>query len=157
MNNFFGSKLNSVLLLVLIILMVVAIKIMLKTPDKYFPSEEDVAISAEILGNKDDLVSFSVLPGSKVSGLVAYKGVIKGAYFFEANILVNILDANKNVLKQGNAMATTEWMTAEPVSFEGKMDFTGLTKGPGFIEIHNDNPSDMREYDKSVLVPVVIE
>jgi Immunoglobulin-like domain of bacterial spore germination len=156
MNNFFGSKLNSVLLLVLIILMVVAIKIMLKTPDKYFPGGDETT-STEILGNKADLVSFSVLPGSKVSGLVAYKGVIKGAYFFEANILVNILDANKNVLKQGNAMATTDWMTAEPVSFEGKLDFTGLTKGPGFIEIHNDNASGLPENDKSVFVPIVIE
>jgi hypothetical protein len=157
MDNFFGSKLNSVLLLVLIILMVVAIKIMLKTPDKYFPSREDVTPSVEILGNKADLVSFSVLPGSKVSGLVAYQGVIKGGYFFEGNIIINVLDANKNVLKRSNAMSTSEWMTAEPVSFEGKMDFIGLAKGPGFIEIHNDNPSDMREYDKSVLIPIVIE
>ncbi|MDQ5930888.1 MAG: hypothetical protein QG674_52 [Patescibacteria group bacterium] len=33
--GFFGSKLNTVLLLVLIVLMVVAIKIMMKTPDVY--------------------------------------------------------------------------------------------------------------------------
>jgi hypothetical protein len=32
---FFGSKLNTALLLILIILMVIAIKIMLKTPEVY--------------------------------------------------------------------------------------------------------------------------
>ena len=48
-------------------------------------------------------------------------------------------------------------ITAEPVSFEGKIDFTGLTKGPAFLEIHNDNPSDLRENDKSILIPIVIE
>jgi hypothetical protein len=34
---FFGSKLNTVLLLILIVLMVIAIKIMLKQPDIYLP------------------------------------------------------------------------------------------------------------------------
>src|SRR5258706_16150493 len=52
-----------------------------------------------ILGNKDDLISFSIWPNSKVHGVLSYRGVIKGGYFFEANILINILDANKNVLK----------------------------------------------------------
>ena len=63
----------------------------------------------EILGNKDDLVSFSILPNSKVHGVLSYRGTIKGGYFFEGNILINVLDANKNVLKQSNAMATTDW------------------------------------------------
>lgn len=153
-NKFFGSKLNSVLLVILIILMVVAVKIMLKDKEKYFPTPVQ---DSQILGNKDDLISFSILPGSKVRGLVAYRGVIKGAYFFEANIGISVLDLNKNVLKNSYAMATTEWMTAGPVSFEGKLDFSGLPPGPAYIEIHNDNASGLPEHDKSVLVPVVIE
>jgi hypothetical protein len=160
MNNFFGSKLNSVLLLILIVLMVVAIKIMLKNPQvDYLPDGKEKVedVTPKISGNKDDLISFSIAPGSKVSGLTPFQGSIKGAYFHEANIVINVLDANKKLLKQGYAMATTEWMTVEPVSFEGKMDFTGLQKGPGFIEIHNDNASGLPEYDKSVLVPVVIQ
>ena len=157
MNNFFGSKLNSILLLVLIILMVVAIKIMRQNPDTYFPSTEVAAPVVEILGNKNDLVSFSIKPGAKLFGAVSYSGAVKGGYFFEANILVNILDANKKILKMGNAMATTDWMTAEPVSFEGAIDFTNLAKGPGFIEIHNDNASGLPENDKSVLIPIIIE
>jgi hypothetical protein len=162
MNNFFGSKLNSVLLLVLIILMVVAIKIMLKNPDvDYSPlvkdKAEDKAPVAEIQGNKSDLVSFSILPGSKVSGVVAYSGAIKGGYFFEANMLVNVLDKNKVVIKQGNTTATTDWMTADAVSFGGSIDFTNLPKGPAFVELHNDNASGLPENDKSVLIPIVIE
>ena len=157
MNNFFGSKLNSILLLVLIILMVVAIKVMLKNPDTYFPSTEVAAPVVEIQGNKNDLVSFSIKPGAKLFGVVSYTGAVKGGYFFEANILVNILDANKKILKMGNAMATTDWMTAEAVSFGGTLDFTNLPKGSGFIEIHNDNASGLPENDKSVLIPIVIE
>lgn len=175
MDKFFGSKLNSVLLIILIILMIIAIKIMWLNKDTYAPfltsgqtPERTIVPSGgeqtntqttnlEILGNKDDLVSFSILPGAKVRGVVSYRGVIKGGYFFEANISINILDKNRQVIKASNAMATDEWMTAEPVSFEGNIDFSALPKGPAYFEIHNDNPSDMRQFDKSVIIPIVIE
>ncbi len=110
-----------------------------------------------LLGNKDDLISFSIWPNTKVHGIVSYRGVIKGGYFFEANIGINILDMNKKVLKASNAVAKTDWMTAEPVSFEGNIDFTGLPTGPAYFEIHNDNASGLPEKDKSVLIPIIIE
>lgn len=122
-------------------------------------NNENVApiIGTEILGNVGDLVSFSVAPGEKVSGVLSYKGVIKGGYFNEANILINILDINQNILKKSNTMTKSDWMTAEPLDFEGQIDLTGLPKGPAYFEIHNDNPSDLREYDKSILIPIMIE
>jgi hypothetical protein len=153
-NKFFGSKLNTVILVVLVLLVGVFIK-------KEFYTKEEVRKvdnpNIQISGNKDDLVSFSILPGSKLRGLVSYRGTIKGAYFFEANILINILDANKNLLKASHTMATSDWMTAEGVDFEGKIDLSGLPKGPAYFEIHNDNASGLPEHDKSVLVPIVIE
>jgi len=161
MDKFFGSKLNTLLLFVLIILVAVAISVMLKDKEKYFPAmmptKEEPTPSPQILGNKDDLVTFSILPGSRVHGVVSYRGVIKGAYFFEANIAINVLDLSKNVLKRSNAVATSDWMTSGPVDFEGNFDFGGLPPGPAYFEIHNDNPSDMRQYDKSILIPIVIE
>jgi len=123
----------------------------------YTPPADVVIAENEIIGNKDDLVSFSILPGSKVQGVVFYEGAVKGGYFFEGNILVNILDTNKNLLKAGNTMATTEWMTAEPVGFGGSIDFTLLPKGPAYVEIHNDNASGLPENDKSILIPIVVE
>jgi hypothetical protein len=170
-NKFFNSKLNTVLLFILIILMVIAIKIMLKDKNTYFPefqskkaelpvidnSMPPVANSNQILGNKEDLISFSIWPGSKVHGVVSYRGKISGGYFFEANILVNVLDAKKKLLRAGHGMATSDWMTSGPVDFEGNIDFSGLPKGPAYIEIHNDNASGLPEHDKSILIPVVIE
>lgn len=114
-------------------------------------------INSEILGNKDDLISLSITAGQVVSGKFKLSGSIKGAYFFEANILINILDANKNVLKKGYATAVGEWMTSEPVVFEGYVDVTNLPSGPAFIEIHNDNASDLPEHNKSILVPIIIK
>lgn len=126
--------------------------------DNFNPSPiNNYNMNRPILGNITDLVSFSILPNTKVSGIVSYKGSIKNAYFFEANILINVLDANKNVLKNSNAGATTDWMTVEPVEFEGNIDFTGLSKGEAYLEIHNDNASGLPENDKSVLIPIIIE
>lgn len=109
-------------------------------------------------GNKNDLISFSIWPGTKVHGVVSYRGIISGGYFFEGNILVSVLDANKNLLKGGNAVATTEWMTAGPVSFEGNIDFSGLPNGPAYILIQNDDPSDGEGGPpKKIFIPIIID
>lgn len=168
-NKFFGSKLNSVLLLVLIVLMVFAIRIMLRNEKEYFGMfQKQVPVNTidysqepipkeNLLGNKEDLISFSIWPNTKVHGIVSYKGVIKGGYFFEGNILINILDSNKKSILNSNAIAKSEWMTSEGVEFEGYLDFTNLPIGPAFIEIHNDNASGIPENDKNVLIPIIID
>jgi hypothetical protein len=151
-----NKKLGVILLLIIVALLVY---IAIKPRGTVGPIEEKAQTNVEpqVEGHKDDLISFSILPHSEVKGLISYRGVIKGAYFFEANILINILDSNKHVLKKSNAMATTDWMTIEPVSFEGNIDFSGVPKGPAYIEIHNDNASGLPENDKSILIPVVIK
>ena len=109
---------------------------------------------SDIEGNKDDLVFFSVSPGDEVSGVLNFSGTVRNAYFFEANIGINILDENKKLLKAGNAMATTDWMTSEPVSFGGTIDLTGLPPGPGYLQIANDNASGLPENEDALRVPV---
>ncbi|NVN97389.1 hypothetical protein HXX01_04145 [Candidatus Nomurabacteria bacterium] len=169
-SEFYSSTLNTILLFVLIILMVIALRFMYKNQETYLPilkdKEQTVTIDKSMsqikdrslmIGNKEDLISFSVVPNTKVHGILSYRGVIKGGYFFEGNILINILDSNKKVLKNSNAISTTDWMTAGEVNFEGNIDFTNLKKGNAYFEIHNDNPSDIRANDKSILIPIIIE
>ena len=144
---------------VLIVLGVIVFLLQKTTPVVIAP-EEDTGIvqDFEILGNKYDLLQFSILPGTKVpKGILSYRGSIKGGWFFEANILINILDANKQVLKASNAVATTDWMTADPVEFEGNIDFTGLPAGPAYFEIHNDNASGLPENDKFIQIPIILQ
>ena len=104
-----------------------------------------------------DLLAFSIVPGARVHGILSYRGVLKGGYFFEGNVKVFILDANKNVLKSSNAISKTDWMTAGPVQFEGNIDFTGLTPTAGYFRIANDNPSGDAENDKVIDTPIIIE
>ena len=161
---FFGSKLNTVLLAILIILMVVALWFMHENKQIYLLALENIQNKnteplpkSSILGNSSDLVFLSVVPGTRVSGVVDFTGEVKGGYFFEGNILINILDANKKVLSKGHGTATAEWMTSNAVPFKTTVDFTKLPKGKGYLEIHNDNPSGLTANDKSILIPIIIE
>ena len=112
---------------------------------------------AEMTGSTADLISFSVKPGDTVAGKIEAEGVISGGYFFEGNIVVNILDANKNILKRGSGTATTDWMTDGPVTFTTTLDFTWVDGDTAFIRIANDNPSGDSAKDKFVDIPVVLE
>jgi hypothetical protein len=111
----------------------------------------------EILGNTQDLVSLSIKPGDQISGLLNLTGSVKNAYFFEANILINLLDDRENILKESYGTATSDWMTIEPVSFEASIDARGLS-GQGYLEIKQDDPSDGEGGPvKRILIPVFFE
>lgn len=174
-SKFYNSRLNTILLFVLIILMIIALRFMIQDKEKYFPSGyklsqwdkgENAAYSEykkktldRISGsNPEDYMSFSIYPDSKVSGPVSFFGVAPNNYFFEANILVNVLDLNKEVIKSSHGTASNgDWMIDQSVDFTGSIDFTGLPKGPAYFEIHNDNASGLPEHDKSILIPIIID
>ncbi len=172
-SKFYSSTLNTILLFILIILMAIALRFMFQNKDLYLPSlvgnskcvtkttadiMSVVNNKDQILGDRDDLVAFSVVPNTKIHGPLSYSGIVKGGYFFEGNILINILDSNKRILKQSNAIAKGEWMTTDPIIFEGNIDFTNLPKGEAFFEIKKDNPGSPSEgIDKSILIPIVIK
>ncbi len=162
-------KTNTILLIVLIIL-VLGIGLMLinknpnkkETQDSYQKTQttEDGQVF-QIEGNKEDLISFSLKPGQEVSGKTTIDGIIKGGYFFEANILVSILDEDKKSTSYGpgHANATTDWMTAGPVSFAFDVDFSLIPKGEYFIKIMQDDPSggESGRPIKFVIIPIVVK
>lgn len=116
----------------------------------------------QVEGNKEDLVSFSIKPGQEVSGGMTVTGIIKGAYFFEGSFPITILDSNKiSIPFGGHATATTDWMTAGPVSFTTYFDFSKMPKGNHYIALTQDDPRDESERGnykiKQVLIPIVIK
>jgi hypothetical protein len=122
-------------------------------------NQNEVEKVPEVLGNKADLVSFSIKPNDGLNYPVEATGIVKGGYFFEGNILINILDKDKNLLRAGHGTAITDWMTDGPVSFKTTINVTELPNAYGglaYIEIHNDNASGLPENDKSILIPVYI-
>lgn len=130
---------------------------MQRSPDTDVQNSSNGTTTPLYSGDTANLVSVSLVPGQTVSGMLTVTGSIKGAYFFEANAVGQVLDANKNVLKSFPLTATSDWMTAEPVSFSGTVDLSGVTAGKGYIRIHNDNPSGEPAHDRFIDIPVVFQ
>lgn len=163
---FFGSKLNTALLAILIILMVVAIHIMLRNEALYLPSlangnmpaQAPAVPAPEVSGpNKADLAAFSIAPGGAVHGVTTFTGTLPGSYFFEGNVVVHVLNAQQEHVLSGHGTAVGDWMTAGPVNFSSTVDFTSVPKGPAWIELHNDNASGDESKEKTIDIPVVVE
>ncbi len=164
MTNEKNSKLYTFIFVAMIVtaLVLVIVRQFEKTTDvnnEEQKPEEVVVIDEKdgVLGNKDDLVYLNIKPYEEVQGVIFYKGEVKGGYFFEANILINILDANKNTVLKSFSSAKTDWMTSEPVMFEGVLDLSKMNSGLHYLEIHNDNASGLPEHDKSILIPIIIK
>lgn len=156
--EFFSSKLNTILLSILILLMIGAIYLMLQNREVYLhPLNQAVQADYEIYGDKADLVYFSILPGQEVSGKVNFTGQLSGAYFVKGgNITVNVVTLSQQVLERGIGTPTSD-ITKDPVSFSGTIDFTKLPKGLADIRIMNDNVSELSKNDKDILIPINIE
>ncbi len=118
-------------------------------------------VGTEVLGHTEDLLALSIMPGSKVSGIVNLRGVLKGGYFFEGNVPIAILNANKEKTPYGpgHGTALTDWMTQGEVSFLANFDFSLMPKGPYYIRIMQDDPSDGAngKVPKEILIPIVVE
>lgn len=109
-------------------------------------------------GEITDLVSFSIEPGQEISGIVTANGVIQGGYFFEANIVTELADKSYSKIVMGHGTATTDWMTTGPVSFTTTLDTNTMPKGPGFIILIQDDPSDGASGKlKRIEIPVIFK
>lgn len=148
----------SLFLIISLLLFLLVVVFMIINNRKIKTQEEIENASIEILGNKNDLIDFSISPLDEVEGVILATGSVSGGYFFEGNILINILDKNKNILREGYGNAKTDWMTSGPVGFDTFLDFSNLPKGLAFIEIQNDDPSEGEGGPaKKILIPVIIK
>lgn len=152
------KPINTIILLVILVAFVIA-GIYIGMNKKSEPKLPDTnpgpdALLSKIEGNTEDLVSFSVLPETKITEPLVANGGLKNAWFFEANAVGRLLDANKNIIKSFPISATTDWMTIETVFFTVTIDPSGMPAGKGYIRIENDNPSGDPSKSKHIDVPV---
>lgn len=151
------TSISSVIIGLIVVVASIVGYVMFKKPAAPNVDTTPVVVTPAVTGDTANFVSFSVAPGAMVGGTVVATGTLKGGYFFEANMRVHVLDAAKNTLKETNGTATTDWMTAGPVSFTTSLNFTGITPGNGYIRLMNDNPSGDPVNDKYIDIPVVFQ
>jgi len=95
--------------------------------------------------------------GDKISTPLEMSGLARGYWFFEGSFPIEILDENRQIIIQGVAEAQKEWMTEDFVPFKIILDFLVEKEQNGFIILKRDNPSDLKENDAQIEIPVILK
>ena len=109
--------------------------------------------NSEPSGNSEVAIS-APLPNEEIQSPLTVQGRARGAWFFEANLPVELLDADGNVVVQKGAQAEEDWMTTDFVPFSVELTFAQPKTATGILRIKKDNPSGLPENDASFDVPV---
>jgi len=106
----------------------------------------------------DDLSGLIIVdfpsPGQVIASPLDIRGQARGTWFFEASFPVRLLDAEGNTIAEHYAMTDEEWMTEEFISFYSRLEFVAPDTDTGTLLLIKDNPSDIREYDAQLEIPV---
>ena len=88
------------------------------------------------------------------------EGRANGSWYFEASFPIKIISAKGNILGQGLAEATEDWMSTSSVPFSADITFVApplskTSSTTGYVVFSRDNPSGIPANDDSFKVPVV--
>lgn len=105
--------------------------------------------------SSDRIIVQAPLPGATVRSALVVRGQARGNWFFEGDFPLLLLDRDRNVFARSYASAQGEWMSDAFVPFEGIIEFEpppGATTG--WLVLQKDNPSEHRELDEVLELPV---
>ena len=109
----------------------------------------------KIVVDANDMIRVnSPLASSTISSPVNIAGEARGGWYFEGSFPIVLLDDSGSIISTGIAEAQGEWMTQDYVPFVATMTFSKVGSTTGTIVLKKDNPSDRREFDAEVRVPV---
>jgi hypothetical protein len=89
-----------------------------------------------------------------VTSPLVVRGRAPGAWSFEADFPVDVLDADRRTVGEGFATMQGDWMTEEDVDFEGKVEFEQPDTETGYLVLRKANPSGEEENDDAVEIPI---
>lgn len=89
-----------------------------------------------------------------VSSPLEVRGSVPGSWSFEADFGLEVRDATGAVLGEHYATLQGEWMTEDMVEFLGTIEFSTPSTETGTLVLIKSNPSDDRDLDDQVEVPI---
>jgi hypothetical protein len=89
-----------------------------------------------------------------VTSPLTIEGMAKGTWYFEANLPVEIVDAQRRSLGKKFVTATKDWMSESLVPFAGQLEFQKPDTKTGYLIFKNDNPSGSKENEKTFEIPI---
>jgi len=93
----------------------------------------------------------------KIKSPLEIKGAARGYWFFEAEFLAELYDANNNFLGRAILTAKDDWMTENFVPFEGELTFSQPATSLGTLKVLSANPSGLPEHQRIFEVPIQFE
>jgi len=102
----------------------------------------------------DQIVLTAPVRDAVVTSPLEIRGRARGSWFFEGDFPLTLLDGRGDAVAQGFASAEGEWMTNEFVPFSAVLRFEPPHPGRGRLILNKDNPSDRRNLDDALVVPV---
>ena len=111
----------------------------------------------EVDALSDQIIVSAPLPDQLITSPLIITGEARGTWFFEANFPVSLLDSNEKVLALHYAATEEEWMTEDFISFTATIEFDDPETATGFLVLDKNNPSDIREYDAQLIIPIRLE
>ncbi len=111
--------------------------------------------------SEDLIVVDNLAAGDTISSPLIITGRARGYWFFEASFPIIVVDWDGRIVAEGYAQTSNDWMTEDFVPFIATIEFAtpeaiGLINR-GAIILHRDNPSDLRENDAALEIPVRFE
>ncbi|MDD2758523.1 MAG: DUF333 domain-containing protein [Patescibacteria group bacterium] len=92
--------------------------------------------------------------GELIVGPYVVSGSMPGNWYFEATARVELYDGDGKLIASAPAQAKGDWMTTGSVPFEAKLEFKNPAAPVGTLVLKNDNPSGLKENDRSETYPV---
>jgi hypothetical protein len=103
----------------------------------------------------DFILLDSPRPGATISSPLTIKGQARGAWFFEGDFPLILLNEKGEQIAASFASAQGEWMTEDFVGFEGIITFNGVISGRrGTLILQKDNPTGLVQFDDALDIPV---
>jgi len=105
----------------------------------------------------DQIIVTGPIPDQLITSPLIITGEARGTWFFEATFPVSLLDSNEKVLALHYGITEEEWMTEDFISFTANTEFDEPETATGFLVLNKNNPSDIREHDAQLIIPVRFE
>jgi len=103
------------------------------------------------------IVVDSPAPGETIVSPLTVSGRARGAWFFEGDFPMNIVDTDGSLIGQGYCTAKGPWMTDKFVPFEGTIVFKKpVSVNKGVLRLRKDNPTGLPIHDDALEIPVFI-
>ncbi len=97
----------------------------------------------------------SPIAGEIIRSPFKITGEAVGFWYFEADFPVRLYDDKDSLLATAIAIAQSEWMTENFVPFAAELVYKAPAGSKtGKLVFERSNPSDMREHDRSLTIPV---